>query len=454
MVVPVKKARLAEETLPTAKKARKNLSADSLFKRFHAIFDRIPDTRSGDVSISLGDAMMSAFAMFSLKDPSLLAFDERRQDPNDNFRTIYGIGNVPCDTQMRTILDPVDPDHLRPCFTAAFRCLQRGKVLEDFVFLNGYYLLSLDGTGYYSSGKIHCGSCMVKHHRNGETTYYHQLLAATLVHPDLKEVIPLAPEPIIIQDGSEKNDCERNATRRLLKRFREDHPHLPVIVIEDALSANAPHLRDLADAKAHYIIGVKEGDHAFLFRRLHAADETGQTQHLTQVDPDTGIFRHYRWHHQVPLNESNPDMLVNVLEYWEIQDGKVQYFSWITDLPLTPDTVYDIMRGGRARWKIENETFNTLKNQGYHLEHNFGHGEQNLSVVLALLMMLAFLVDQVQQHCCPLFQAAQAKMRTRRYLWEQIRNKFDDFVFTSMSELLMALAQGIERQPPVLADSS
>ena len=73
---------------------------------------------------------------------------------------------------------------------------------------------------------------------------------------------------------------------------------------------------------------------------------------------------------------------------------------------LTPDNVDVIMRGGRARWKIENETFNTLKNQGYHLEHNYGHGEQNLSVVFAMLMMLAFLVDQTQQLCCPVFQAA------------------------------------------------
>jgi hypothetical protein len=453
MLVPAKKALPADEALPT-KKARKELSADSLFRRFRALFDRIPDTRSGDVSISLGDAMMSAFAMFSLKDPSLLAFDERRRDPNDNFRTIYGIGRVPCDTQMREILDPVDPEQLRPCFIEAFRCLQRGKVLEDFVCLNGHYLLSLDGTGYFSSSKVHCPACMVKHHRNGQITYYHQMLAATLVHPDREEVIPLAPEPIIVQDGSEKNDCERNATRRFLKRFRQEHPHLPVIVVEDALSANAPHLRDLADANAHYIIGVKEGDHAFLFQRLRAADEAGRTQHLTQLDSDTGILRHYRWHHQVPLNESNPDTLVNVLEYWEIHEGTLQYFSWITDLPLTPDIVDDIMRAGRARWKIENETFNTLKNQGYHLEHNFGHGEEHLSVVLAMLMMLAFLVDQVQQRCCPLFQAARAQMRTRRYLWEQIRYKFEAFVFTSMGDLLMALAQGIVRQPPVLADSS
>ena len=439
----------------SARKARKDLSADSLFRLIRSRLDRIPDTRAGEVEIPLGDALMSGFALFSLKDPSLLAFDQRRQDPNANFRTIYGIDHVPCDTQMRAILDPVAPDHVLPLFGDVFRRLQRGKALERFRYLDGYYLVSLDGTTYFSSTKVHCASCLEKHHRGGGVTYSHQLLGATLVHPDLKEVIPLAPEPIINQDGHTKNDCERNASRRWLKRFRQEHPHLPVIVVEDALSANAPHLRDLREARVHYIIGVKPGDHAFLFQHLYEADAAGRTHHLTLVDPATGVLHHFRFHNGVPLNESNPDELVHVLEYWEIHaDGKVQYFSWITDFVLTPDNVFAIMRGGRARWKIENEIFNTLKNQGYHLEHNYGHGEQNLSVVLAFLMMLAFLVDQTQQLCCPLFQAAWHKLGTKRHLWEEIRTCFRVFLFNSMTALLTALVRGIARQQPVLQDSS
>ena len=295
----------------------------------------------------------------------------------------------------------------------------------------------------------------MKNHRNGNITYSHQLLGATLVHPDLKEVIPLAPEPIVQQDGQTKNDCERNATRRWLKLFRQEHRHLPVIVLEDALSANAPHLRDLAEADARYIIGVKPGDHTFLFAYLETLAETGQLSVLTLVDPATHVLHHFRYCQAAPLNESNSEVLVKVLEYWEVHpDRKVQYFSWIVDLALNDDTVWDIMRGGRARWKIENETFNTLKNQGYHLEHNYGHGEQNLSVVLALLMMLAFLVDQVQQSCCPLFQAAWQKMKTKSHLWEELRNYFHMLVFDSMEELLTALVRGIARQRPVFENSS
>src|SRR3954453_18158330 len=186
--------------------ARKDLSADALFQLLHAQFGSLADPRDGDVEIPLGDALISAFAMFSLKVPSLLAFDHRRRDPDDNFRTIYRIDRVPSDSQMRAVLDPVDPAALRPSFREVFRRLQRGKALERFAYRDGHYLLSLDGTAYFSSARIHCPSCLVRHPRGGGLPYSPQLLGATLVHPDLKEVIPLAPEPIVQQDGETKND--------------------------------------------------------------------------------------------------------------------------------------------------------------------------------------------------------------------------------------------------------
>jgi len=385
-------------------KIRKHLSASGLFKLLHSGFEEIEDHRAEElVKTSLADTLMSAFVMFSLKDPSLLAFDERRRT-DGNLKRVYGLEEVPCDTQMRTTLDEVEPSAVKSTFKDVFRELQRGKVLEKFVFMEGCYLLSLDGTGYFSSKKIHCDSCLEKvDKKTGEVTYYHQMLGAAIVHPDLKEVIPLAPEPIIKQDGETKNDCERNAAKRFFEQLRRDHPHLQLIVTEDALSSNAPHIRELEKHNLHYILGVKEGDQAFLFECVAAAHQAGQT---TEVEyHGVGVKHRFRFLNQVPLNKSNQDLLVNFVEYWEIKDGETQHFCWITDFTVTTENVFQIMRGGRAHWKIENETFNTLKNQGYHFEHNFGHGEKNLSVVFALLMMLAFLVDQAHQLACRLFQA-------------------------------------------------
>src|SRR5713101_5897547 len=249
-----------------APQGRKHLSADGLFRLVQSGFARLPDYRVGETEIALTDALMSAFAMFSLKAPSLLAFDKERAE--GNLHTIYGIERVPCDTHMRTILDPVSPKVLRPVFKSAFRQLQRGKALEPMTFLDGHYLLALDGTEYFSSKTIHCASCLHRVHRNGSITYAHQMLGAAIIHPDRREVIPLMPEPIVQQDGTAKNDCERNAAKRFIAKLRQDHPHLKFIVTADSLSSNAPHIETLHDYGCHYILGVKEGDHAYLFSQV------------------------------------------------------------------------------------------------------------------------------------------------------------------------------------------
>ena len=435
-----------------APKERKHLSADALFGFVRSLCANVPDHRSDGSKMTMADALMSGFAMFSLKCPSLLDYDKQRADAN--LKTIYGIQCPPCDSYMREVLDPLAPESLRPSFKAALRQLQRGKALEEMVFFKGCYLLALDGTGYFSSKKIHCQSCLEKHHRDGSTTYSHQMLGAALIHPDRREVIPLMPEPIVKQDGTEKNDCERNAAKRFMAKLRQDHPHLQFIVTEDGLSSNAPHIETLHDYACHYILGVKEGDHAYLFEQVQVAEQEGRVTHYERRDRGAGIVHQFRFINDMPLNAARSDVRVNFIEYWEVSQDNVQHFSWVTDFRVTKQNVYKLMRGGRARWKIENETFNTLKNQGYNIDHNYGHGEQHLSVVLVMLMMLAFLVDQTQQLCCALFQAVWAKLGSKRLLWERIRALFFDYALESMRQLLEALLYGLKKSAPLFADDS
>ena len=435
-----------------APKARKHLSADALFGLLRNGFSKVPDHRSDGSKMTMADALMSGFAMFSLKCPSLLDYDKQRADAN--LKTIYGMQCPPCDSSMREVLDPLAPESLRPSFKAAFRQLQRGKALEEMVFFKGCYLLALDGTGYFSSKKIHCQSCLEKHHRDGSTTYAHQMLGAALIHPDRREVIPLMPEPIVKQDGTEKNDCERNAAKRFMAKLRQDHPHLQFIVTEDGLSSNAPHIETLHDYACHYILGVKEGDHAYLFEQVQVAEQEGRVTHYERRDRGAGIVHQFRFINDMPLNAARSDVRVHFIEYWEVSQDNVQHCSWVTDFRVTKQHVDKRMRGGRARWKIEHETFNTLKNQGDNFDHNYGHGEQHLSVVLAMLMMLAFLVDQTQQLCCALFQAVWAKLGSKRLLWERIRALFFDYALESMRQLLEALFYGLKKSAPLFADDS
>jgi len=438
-------------------KTRRHLSFDPLIRQIRLRAKQLPETRNGNgCSYSVADAVMSAMALFALKDPSLLAFQERRNDAN--MKNIFRIGQVPSDTQMREILDPLEPDALRPMFNDVLRALQRGKALEAFDFLDGYCLLSMDGSGYYSSKKVHCEHCLQRtNSKTGEITYHHQMLAAALVHPDLKQVIPLAPEAIIKQDGDNKNDCERNASKRLLQKIRDEHPHKKLIVVEDGLASNAPHIRLLKRLNMRFILGAKPDDHEHLFDEVSQAEAAGRvttlrwTEDTKQGGRQEEVTCEIRFAGQLPLNKSNTDLLVNFLQYTEYaSDGSIlKRFSWVTDLTITSANARHLVRGGRARWKIENETFNTLKNQGYQFGHNFGHGEQHLSTIFAMLMMLAFLVDQTQELCCPLFQAVRKKRITRRSLWDHQRSHFRHFEFTSMQQLHEVMLYDLAKELPV-----
>lgn len=389
------------------------VSAPVLLSQARRAFEKIPDPRRYGQQFSLPDVLMSGLAVFGLKYPSLLKFDEQRHAARirANLNALYGVEHAPCDTQLRSVLDRVDPVDVRAPFVHIHQQLYRQGRLESFHYLGGF-LVSVDGTGEFSSSSIHCAECCERHHRQGPVSYYHQLLAAVLVHPDRREVLPLFPEAITRQDGDTKNDCEANASKRLLRAIRDAFPDWPLRVVEDSLSANGPHINLLKELNIAYIISVKPTGQEALFAEVQQRVLKGQCQEFEVLGND-GILQGYRWINEIPLNKSHPDLLVNFLDYWEIREGKEFNFSWITEIKLTAHTVHRVMKGGRSRWHIENQVFNTLKNQDYEFEHNYGHGEQHLATVLAMLMMLAFLIDQVQEYGCAFFQAARQRFHSR-----------------------------------------
>ena len=418
-------------------KLKQRLSAPGLLEASRLRFSRIKDPLLGRTKYPLESCLMSALAMFGLKYPSLLQFDHSQEDKRvrHNLRTLYGVDEVPSDTYMRERLDSLDPEHLQPAFKACFSAVQRGKVLPLYSFLDDYYLVSNDGTGMFYSDNVHCENCCIKKHRAGGESYYHQMMCAVMVHPNQATVLPMTLEPILKQDGATKNDCERNSSKRLLSKLRRMHPKLKMVIVEDALHSNAPHISLLKSLNYQYIIGVKPDGNRGLF------DWVNVIGCKTTILKRDNLTFEFRWFNNAPLNESHKDIRVNFFECKEISPkGKVQTFTWITEFHITENNVYELMKGARARWKIENETFNTLKTQGYHFEHNYGHGHQNLSTVLAYLMMLAFLIDQIQQTCCPQFQAALKKCKKRTRLWERIRNWFLTFFIDSWEVFFQYIA--------------
>ena len=436
----VKMKKLPVKPLP--KVMHDSLSVPALLNQVRKDFEKIPDPRRYGQQFSLADVLMSGLAIFNLKFPSLLKFDEQRNEAQirANLKSLFGVKQAPCDTQLRAVCDQVDPAKIQAPFTHINQRLYNQGLLEDFRYLGGF-LFSIDGTGQFASSSISCPQCCQRHHRNGEIGYYHQLLAAVIVHPDRKNVLPVFPEAITHQDGENKNDCELNASQRLVKKLREAFPNWPIRVVEDSLFANGPHIKLLNELKIGYIISVKLEGQASLFEEVKNRVFKNKFEEF-EVLGDDQILRGYRWINQIPLNKSHPDLRVNFLDYWEIRDGKEFNFSWVTDVQLTKNNVELVMRGGRSRWHIENQTFNTLKNQDYEFEHNFGHGKQYLATVFAMLMMLAFLIDQVQEYGCAFFQAARQRFHSRTSLWIKIKGLFTEFFIENWEALWRAIIYG------------
>ena len=372
---------------------------DAVMQTLSEEFAKVPDHRRANASYDLADILRSAFAMFSLKSPSLLSFKEQTKSESRNLQAIYHIGAIPLRYANRAALDPTDPPPLRALFPKLFATLSAAGLIKDYHDWRDHVIVSVDGVEHFSSTKIHCPHCTTRTRRDGTVSYHHAGLAAVVLHPAHEEVIPLDFEPLLNEDGTKKNDCERNAAKRRATQWHERYPALKIILVEDALSAHPPHMRQITSYGWRFVLNVKPSSHQSLEKQFAGRRARGQVRELRQTDPQ-GRQHDFASTSGLCLSESAPDLKVNhLLDEQTDQQGRVTRWSWITNLPLTARTVERVMRVGRGRWKIENETFHRLKNQGYHVEHNDGHGMQNLATVLAVLMFLAYTVDQMIQHC-------------------------------------------------------
>lgn len=420
---------------------------DGELLKARALFDGISDPRASNVSHTLSDVFMSGLAMFSLKYSSLLDFDQQTELERANLHRVFGIEEVCSDTQLRRVLDQQPFAPIRQEFVNRFSDLERVGLLREYEYLigsNKYLISSSDGVQHFSSKRISCPCCLEKTHRDGSTTYHHNLLCSVLVHPGKREVFIMGCESIIQQDGSQKNDCELNAAKRLFAQMNTDYmpyqERYNFLIVEDALYANVPHLRLLESNGYSYIINVKPDSHKKLFARFEGRKIRNQTHLLTFTEQ--GITHRFEWSNNLPLNGSDPTLRVNFLHYQQTdKKGKKTTFTWVTDIKLSANRVRAVMKAGRARWKIENETFNTLKNLGYHFEHNYGHGKDHLSSTLAHLMLLAFYIDQFVQACSKVFRTIEQKVRTKIKLWQTIKAIFLTTPCDSMDQIYRRVAQ-------------
>lgn len=410
---------------------KKNVNLTRIIELISRDFRTVPDHRQpSSCSYQLHDAMMGALSCMFYQEPSWLQYQQHLEDKlhQNNLFTLFNISSIPKESQLRDILDNVDSMHYRSIFKSLFELLRRDKQLQPYRLpftQQGMYYVAVDGSQYHSSHQIHCEHCLRKSYKSG-MVYQHQVLQAALMHPDCRQVIPLMPEAIRNDVGENKQDCEQEAMKRLLVQLKKAHPRLPLLIGGDSLFAHAPTIELIESLNMHYLLSCKPGDHKHLMSWLLAFSDWPWTQWRDNKDR----VHRYRWRNDVPLIDSDKTPRVNYVEYEMINDkGKVVYRSgWVTNLAITRSNVERLVRTGRCRWKIENECFNTLKNQGYHMTHNFGHGRKHLANNMYLSILLAFTIHQILELSDEAYQMCRKVYHTKRNLWEHIRVLCQQFI--------------------------
>ena len=398
----------------------------------------------------MADIGLSAFSVFFMGSPSFLGHQRALSEGHgrSNCQTLFGMTAIPTDAYIRQMLDGAPPEAFDPLF---FNTVETEGVLDPFRRLggpgDGRVLIALDGTEHFCSRKIHCPRCSTRKRSDGGTEYFHTFLAASIVAPGHQQVLPLPPEFVAPQDGAEKQDCERNAAKRWLARHGPAVAHLRPVFLGDDLFACQPIAAAVQQAGGNFIFTCKPASHQTITEYLTGAELEEHRQSVVTRGKRTTTI--YRWLSAVPMRATDDALIVNWFSV-EILNGKgkrTYHNSFVTDLPVTIGTVAELAACGRARWKIENETFNVLKTNGYNLEHNFGHGKQTLASVLVTLNLLAFAFHTAARLAVLAWrEAVVARGATYRF-FEHLRTVTAYIVFETWDHLLRSIAAAAVRPP-------
>lgn len=434
---------------------KSTLQFDKLVGYLKLHFQLLPDCRQGfNTTYRIQDAALGAFSVFFTQSPSFLAHQKKMQESNgkNNATSLFQVENIPSDNQTRNLLDPIAPKHLTPIFEFVYKNLLASGLIEPYRCFNNTILIALDGVCYHSSSEISCDKCHKREHKNGQITYTHSAITPVIVAPGNPHVISLPPEFITPQDGHEKQDSEHAAVKRWLKEHAKTYRELGITFLGDDLYDCQPICQAMLDEQCHFLLTCKPDSHKTLYEWVSELDGIGKvtTVNVNWRKGKKHYVDTYRFINQVPLRDSEDALLVNWCELVSTnENGKVIYKNaFVTDHLITEKNIIDMVKAGRARWKIENENNNTLKTKGYNLEHNFGHGKEYLSQLLLTMNLLAFLYHTVLHFVDTAYQLIRAKLPTRKTFFDGLRELTRYMYFEDWQHLMRFMMDGLEIAHP------
>jgi len=411
--------------------------------------EKAPDKRSGhhNTKYLMSDACLSAFSVFFMQSPSFLAHQRglSERQGRSNLQTLFHNVQIPSDNQIRQMLDGIPVGHFDPVFFHIISDICSYKSFERFRVLDGRALIALDGSEYFNSYKISCPNCSTRKHGNGEVEYFHQLLGAAIVTPGQNLALPLPAEFISPQDGAKKQDCERRAAERWLDKHSEQLRDLKPIFLGDDLYAHQPLCRVVLKHNSSFIFTCKPSSHKVLYEYLEGVE----LENITVIKPlaGKGVREYsYKWLCDVPIRDGREALKVNWISL-QISDpkgkAKASSHSFITDIVPNASNIEELISCARSRWKIENETFNVLKNNGYNLEHNFGHGKETLAALLVVMNLLAFSMHSACRLTSLLWQEAEAVFSAKNRLFIDLWTLCKYHLFPSWQVLFKTIISGV-----------
>jgi hypothetical protein len=420
-----------------------------------AAFAALPDYRKpgNNRKYALEDAALSAFSVFFTQSPSFLDYQQRMQKLHNrnNAQSIFGVHQIPSTSQIANLLDPIAPETLYPLLAGIGDKWYAQGCLKPYLSLGGTLLVALDGTDSFRSEKISCPCCTRQTLKNGKTLYRHTVVTPVIVAPGQSRVVPLPPEFVRAQDGAEKQDCELAAAKRWLHQWGTHYAPRGVTLLGDDLYCHQPFCEAVQAQGMDFLFVCKPDSHALLYEWVDDFSRTGQVRTLekTRWNGKQRLTERYRYLNQVPLRDSDDALLVNWCEI-TLANAKQEVLyrnAWATSHPIDTHNVEQVVAAGRARWKIENENNNVLKNHGYPFEHNFAHGKQHLSNLLATLNLLAFLAHAALEWLDEAYRTARHAAPSRRTFFENLRTLLQFILFDSWQHLMQFMLFGETRLP-------
>ena len=431
------------------------ITFDSMVKYLRSAIGLFPDKRTGKNSTyCIEDVALGAFSIFFTQSPSFLAFQIAMQKNKglNNAKSLFGIQKIPSDNHIRDLMDEVAPSCVFPVFIRIIEDLKNLGYLDTLRSYNGNLLCALDGTQYFSSNKIHCENCNTKEHKNGTVTYFHSAITPVFVAPGINKVISLPPEFITAQDGNKKQDCENAAAKRWLNQYAPLLKELGVTITGDDLYCKQPISSLIIKHGLDFILVCKPDSHKTLYQWIEEMQALGAVETVTEKrwTGKTHLIDTYRFANQMPIRDGQNAQDVNWCELiTTLPDNTIVYRnSFVTNFIILKNNVKQIVADGRARWKIENENNNVLKNNGYNLEHNFGHGKKYLSQFMLTLNLLAFLFHTVLEVIDKKYKLIRSELPARKTFFDDIRALTRYIYFENWDTMMLFMIRGLELNAP------